>query len=453
MVKLNFLDFFLNHLKNKIMKNIQIIKLITLLISLNCLFSCSSDSCDYDTTPSATVCNVSPNNTEKSGFTVCTQYNSDPNGFVGQIVDTQMNSTFNTAEDLNPTITSSSGVFQPANWTPADIGQIFGIAIDDDNNIYLAASTVYTMSGYVPSITNARPAQVYKCAPPTYNAVALYTLPNSGIDPLNGIGNIAYDKINKQLFTTNLEDGKIYRHSLTGALLGSIDPWAADSGTNGIAPQDERVWGIGVNYESNLVKIYFPRITSAGTREIYSITLQADGSFPTTPNPEVLEISNVPGTQLAITDIAFSSDTMKMLLAERGAAHDSKIMSYNRTGTTWTSNLSYFIGGFTAGKNSAGGVDFAYEERGGNINSVCDEFFWGTGNYMQARNTSGKIYGMEGIKYSGNNAEAAVSPTANQDTDFFYDFNGTLGTQDKGFVGDVEVFDCNECFDICPASN
>jgi len=28
-----------------------------------------------------------------------------------------------------------------------------------------------------------------------------------------------------------------------------------------------------------------------------------------------------------------------------------------------------------------------------------------------------------------------------------------VGTQDKGFVGDVEVFDCNECFDICPASN
>jgi len=431
------------------MKNIHIIKLVILLITLNFLYSCSSDTCDYDPDPTGSTCNVSPNNTEKSGFSVCTQYNSDPNGFVGQIVNTQMNSTFNTAEDLNPTITAASGVIKPTNWTPNDIGQIFGIAIDDNENIYLAASTVYTMAGYVTSITNARPAQVYKCSPPNYNAVALYTLPNSGTGALNGIGNIAYDKINQQLFTTNLEDGKIYRHSLTGALLGSIDPWTADDGTVGTAPQDERIWGIGVNYEGVLVKIYFPRITSSGTREIYSITLQNDGSFPTASNPETLEINNVPGNQLAITDIAFSSDTNKMLLAERGAAHQSKIMSYNKTGSTWSTNLTYYVGGFAAGENSAGGVDFAYEERGGDINANCDEFFWGTGNYMYARNSGGRIYGMEGIKYSGNNKESATAPTANQDTDFFFDFNGTLGTQDKGFIGDVEVFDCNECFDIC----
>jgi hypothetical protein len=57
---------------------------------------------------------------------------------------------------------------------------------------------------------------------------------------------------------------------------------------------------------------------------------------------------------------------------------------------------------------------------------------------------------MEGISYGGNSSFSLSSPNANQDTDYFFDFNGVLGTQDKGFVGDVEVFDANACFDICP---
>jgi len=434
------------------MKNI-IYKSTLLFSILIWIVSCSSNTCDYDTDSNGS-CNVSNTNTERSGMTVTTQYNGDPNGFVGQIVNTQMNFGLPRGEDLNPTLTTSSDILIPTNWTPNDIGQIFGIAIDDNENIYLAASTVYTMSGFVPPFTNARPAQIYKCSPPTYTAVALYALPTSGTGSLNGVGNIAYDKINQQLFTTNLEDGKIYRHSLTGTYLGEYDPWAADSGTNGTAPQDERVWGIGVNYESGNVKVYFPRITTGNTsREIYSITLDSAGGFPALGS-EVIEINNVSGTQFAITDIAFSSDTNEMLLAERGAPHQSKALSYSRTGTTWTSNLQYFVGGKLSptmdGENSAGGVDFAYRESDSDINAGCDDYFWCTGNYMDARNATDKIYGMEGINYSGNNSTTAPSPTANQDTDYFYDFNGTLGTADKGFIGDVEVFDANECFNICP---
>ena len=40
-------------------------------------------------------------------------------------------------------------------------------------------------------------------------------IPNQG----NGLGNIAYDKWNNQLFITNFEDGNIYRFDMQGNLL------------------------------------------------------------------------------------------------------------------------------------------------------------------------------------------------------------------------------------------
>lgn len=424
------------------------IKILTLLSAFALFYACSSDSCDYDTTANATVCNINDNPTEKSGFTVGTFYNSDPNGAIGKIFDTKLNGAFSKGVDLSGTIPTVS----PANWTPNDLGQVFGIAIDDDENIYLATSKVYEMFGYAPSYTNPRPAQVYKCSPPTYTAIALFTLPNTGTGSLNGIGNITYDKFHKQLFTTNLEDGKIYRHKTDGTLLESFDPWTADTGTAGIVGQDERVWGIAAYYDvlAGNVKIFFPRITTGNaTREIYSVTLNADGSFPTGTNPEVVEISGIPGTQLAITDIAISGDNAQMLLAERGDPHNSKVMSYIYT-PGWVFDTQYFVGGF-GGENSAGGVDFYYPEIGGDISSFCGQAFWATGNYMDARtNNPNKIYGIEGIQYSGNNIVSAPTPTANQDTDYFVDYNAPLGTQDKGHIGDVEVFDNNDCFDVCP---
>lgn len=430
------------------MKNIVKIFSATLLLLIS-VSSCKSDDCSYDGNSGRPNCDVPKVNNEYAGMTVTTQYNSSPTGFVGQIVDTQMNATFPKGEDLYPILSTGGKIFRPANWTPNDIGQIFGIAIDDIGNVYLAASKVYDMAGSIsPMPNNTRPAQVYKCSPPAYTAVALYTLPNTGTGLLNGIGNIAYDKINQHLVATNLEDGKLYIHDTSGVLIDSFDPFTADDGTVGIVAQAERIWAVGVNYESGKVKVYFPRITSS-SREIYSIELDNSGMF--IPATLSVEINNVPGTQNAITDIAFSSDTTKMLLAERGDPHQSKTMSYDLIGTSWGFNLQYFMGANVSndGENSAGGVDFAYKEQGGDISANCDAFFWGTSNYMTARNTSNFIYGMEGVSYNGNSSVSTPTPNANQDTDYFFDFNGTLGTQDKGAIGDVEVFDANACFAIC----
>lgn len=386
-------------------------------------------------------------NSEHCGWTVATHYAFEERDPVASIYDTRFNSTAPLGGDWGSTLVPT----RPSNWTSAQIGQVFGIAIDHQENIYLASSDIYFSSGF-PSSNIGRPytpGQIFKCTPPSWNAVPFAVLPNTGGN-LNGVGNIAFDKWNQQLFATNIEDGMIYRIDLTtGAIVNTYDPWATDDGSASVCIQDEQVWGIAINQEGADIKVYFPRITNR-ERSIYSITLSG-GDFPVSGS-EILEITNIPGNQLMITDLAFSSNGTQLLIAERGNPHQSKVMSYNLSGGTWIFNQKYNIGANAGndGENSAGGIDFAYTEIDQNPSAVCDEYFWASGNFMKARNSSlSLLYGMEGISYAGNNSSTAPLPTANQDTDLFIDYDGVDGTQTKGGIGDVEVLDCYDCIDPC----
>lgn len=426
------------------------IKLLFATTLLLVTFSCSDDeACGYTNNAQ---CDFTQQNNDYSGFTVTTNFDEDANASVGAIFNTQLNSNAPLGDDWGTTTLSTQVTsISPTNWTRTDIGQVFGIAIDDSANIYLAASDIYYF-GIGISSSNTRPGAIYKCVAPSFTAVQIANLPNTG-DVGNGIGNIAYDKLNNQLFATNLEDGKIYRLTTSGLVLETYDPWGVDDLVSGIERQEEQIWGIGVNYESGQSKVYFPRVATATNpeRSIYSLTLQSDGSFPSTSNAEVIEIPNVPGTQLRISDIAFSSTTNQMLIAERTGPHSSKVMSYNKGGS-WNYNLQYFVGANAGadGENSAGGVDFYPTEQDGDISAFCDESFWATGNYMRNRtNNLSLIYGIQGIDYTGNNSFSVAAPNANQDTDIFIDFDGLDGTSTKGNIGDVEVFDANRCYDLC----
>jgi len=423
------------------MKNFKIF--FTLIIIS--LLGCSKDECEYDTNSSGSSFNCEDlidTQTQFSNYTVVTRStcpgSGAPSGF---IYDTRNNSTAPFGSNWSA---ASTTPIIPPNWTHENIGQVFGIAIDNNQNIYLASSNLYeglfgpcAASTTIPQNTN--PGRIYKATAPSFSASTFIDLPNTGGSG-NGIGNIAFDKKNKQILATNLEDGKIYRINSTGSptvAADTFDPWMADASSPGIVTQNERVWGIGVNYEKGKVKVYFPRITTT-ERSIYSITLNANGSFPSAGS-EVLEISGLFGTQDQITDIAFSSDFSKMLISERGGAHQSAVMSYNLTGSSWSFNYRYFIGGFSSfnGLNSAGGVDFYNNERNGNPNANCSQSFWSTGNYMP-QTSGGVLYGITGINYSGN----SISTLLTTDTyiNMYQDF-----PQVKNGFGDVEVFDSNDC--------
>lgn len=431
------------------MKTIYKIRIMMSLAILG--VSCSDDECGYESeSVEAVSCVPFETNSANAGFTVATCYAAVPNEPVGVIFDTRFNSQAPVGDDWGPALNTPAQTIHPGNWTPENIGQVFGIAIDADENIYLASSNIYQQSVFPTPSPNTVSGQVYKCTGPSWTATPFFTVPNTG-GTLNGLGNIAYDKLNNQLFVSNLEDGKIYRYDMQGNLVDTYDPWSPDGGSAGIVNQDEQVWGIGVNYESGVAKVYFPRVALApnSERSIYSVTLNLDGSFNNVS--ATLEVSAVPGSQSTITDIAFSSSLNEMLVAERGNPHRAKTQSFSRSGGSWSFNQQYFLGGNAGadGENAAGGVDFSNREVDDDVDSECGSQFWATSNFMEVRAVTGFAYGLQGVSYAGNTSSSTPVPNASQDTDLFVDFNGTYNTSDKNTIGDVETFDASECFNLC----
>lgn len=417
------------------------------------LLNCEKDSCEYPD-----VCQSFGNDTQQTGLTVVTYHADQQGDFVGAIYDTRNNISAPTGVDWAVPLGAAGKVTHPTDWTVGKIGRVFGIAIDSNANIYLASSGVYNQyfnggAGLLPYV-NPNVHRIYKANAGTYSTSTFVDLPSSGATPsgsLNGIGNIAFDKVNRQLFATNLDDGKIYRISMTGTILQSYDPWTPDTGSPDITLQDEQIWGVGVNYEEGKVKVYFARITATvPSRNLYSITLDSSGNMPSTA--PVLEIANLPGTQAAITDIEFSADTRKIILAERGHPHSATTFSYNRGPSSWLTHKTYIVGQHTVGKNSAGGVAFGYRGDDKNANMGCQQFVWASGNAMIPATmpapvppaTYAYIYGIQGINYAGNTFSS--SPI----NDLFIDFDPLNYRWDfgigKGEIGDVDVFDSNSCY-------
>ncbi|MBL0145631.1 MAG: hypothetical protein IPP48_07595 [Chitinophagaceae bacterium] len=300
---------------------------------------------------------------------------------------------------------------------------------------------------------------------PYSNTVGFPLIPNSGIGFGNSIGNIAFDYANKQLFATNLEDGRIYRiNPATGFVLSIFDPFSLDIGTAdpGMAPAGEQLWGIGVLTKAGITSVYFARTTTIG-KEIWSIPLTASGEFNATAAGGGLytdiavtatkkEIAPVPGISSKITDIAFSS-TGRMLLAERGHPHSAKVFEYILLGSTWVVGNNFYVGAVAGGLNSAGGVDFNNREvLNSTPNFICNDIAWASGNAMEtikhpytgiSPNPYPRlVYGVQGMSSSGNSSTLIN----NKLTDLYIDYNCTgdvLNHQSnvKGKIGDIEFFD------------
>ena len=131
------------------------------------------------------------------------------------------------------------------------MGDVFGIAIDADKNVYFTATKAISSSGS--SGTSAglagdggvyrMDANTWMVTPFIFTGNGANEIPNQG----NGLGNIAYDKWNNQLFITNFEDGNIYRFDMQGNLLSTFDPFAANSTELGtFSGHGEALWGINV---------------------------------------------------------------------------------------------------------------------------------------------------------------------------------------------------------------
>ncbi len=339
------------------------------------------------------------------------------------------------------------GAPKPFTFTAAAIGQVFGVALDDNEppNVYVAASSAYGLpivapgpdgqpshiSVGAPGATFMRglwgpqggPGSIWKIDGATarvslFASVATNGRANSGA----ALGGLAFDPDSKSLFVADRETGLIHRLALNGADLGSYDhgligraaqgllpaPWggqqpiditsaqfdSADRTTWNIAAPERRIFGLAVHQP----RLYY---AVADSLQIWSVGLKPNGSFG---DDAVIELAAPPSTgPTEISKIAFD-DQGRMFLAERPAptgAFDlealavpaiGRVLRYAIVGAApggrrvWQEQPDEYAIGFAGNlRNGNGGLDFGYAyDREGEIDrSSCGGFLWSTGEDLR----------------------------------------------------------------------
>ncbi|MCB0651942.1 MAG: hypothetical protein KDC85_11760, partial [Saprospiraceae bacterium] len=332
---------------------------------------------------------------------------------------------------------------KPFNWTMSQTGPVFGLAIDKRLNIYATATRLYSTGNSYPAGTGG----IIKIDGTTLAVSNLITTdPTSNGNPVNtstlpninaGLGNICYNRDHDLLYVTNLEDGSInVVNPITGNVMQRYDPFNPDDGISGI-PTDrtELVWGIAYNRHEK--RIYFGRNgdSVSNNEEVHSIgVIPGSGLIDVSQTP-VLEFSITPLSSgaLALSDIAFSDDEGSLLVSERGHPHRARVFLYTGTSGTWNLYQQMNVGTNTT--DAAGGVDFGYESFSSPLTEPenCINYLYASSNALQF---GGGIY-----TYGFAIAPPNIGPYSG------YNFiDSDAGTSSfsgqKGYIGDVEVFDC-----------
>ncbi|WP_206064856.1 peptidoglycan-binding protein [Nitratireductor mangrovi] len=169
--------------------------------------------------------------------------------------------------------------------TAGDVGQVFGIAIDDGApaNVYLTATSQFGLhrdpdnTDWLPGqFGDGGPGGVYVLkgdngfAPELLTTITLDGRENTGA----GLGNVAFDKAHGQLFVSDLETGMVHRLSLDGT---EIDRF--DHGVDGRAAFLDAITG----ENSTLAQIAFDPASTAAIDDCKDAG-GADASFAATPS-------------------------------------------------------------------------------------------------------------------------------------------------------------------------
>ena len=231
--------------------------------------------------------------------------------------------------DGNPVVPASgeAAVANPLTWSHQDwtqekLGNVYGLDIDLQGNMYAAASANYGSGfGFPPNDTAtaqinygsiggsladglggnsadptieanelAAAGTIYKMDAVTGAPTVFAVLPQQSTTVTNiaaesddpdivrtntgvGLGNIHHDKVHDQFFVSNFEDGRIYRLDNNGTILDSYDPGTLDTGSAGEVSISELVYGLTVSPDGS--ELFFSR-----NRTVYSIDLNTtNGSF------------------------------------------------------------------------------------------------------------------------------------------------------------------------------
>ena len=389
-------------------------------------------------------------------------------------------------------------LYHHPSWTSSNVGQVFGLAIDDDYNAYTTTTTIH---GQMPpgNLPGAGPGTIYKIDNVTGQIAVWANLPNSLTGNGNvesGLGNICYDPDHQRLFVSNFLDGKIYSLDLSGNILEAYDPPLNDPAVNGqgfhdpvvtsgYEPLGQRIWGVGYHKGTLYFSVWGQhRGLPSNLRkenEIWSVNLTGTGDFPgginlngdkfdaavlkkclTCPGPFLSQytlFSRGPVSDIAFTcqdEILFASKTMYYRSAGQNGDHNHwnpgyRFAHYGIIRKLPISNFSaapvaYYVGNHGGNNNCSGGIDVGYGSFDPNTQSlpdVCDQKLWSTGDALIYDNVDPKefVYGVAGIDLTGN------SPSSASQTSIYIDVNDDPATAGKTFYGDIEIFKCGCCTD------
>ncbi len=406
--------------------------------------------------------------------------------------------------------------------TAGQVGQVFGVALDDGQgqpvpNIYLGATSAYGiqivgpdkngdgqpdrlktgapgaqfMAGQFGPAPDGTPGTIWRVDGMTGAVTPFATLPhNSG----PGIGAIAFDRRTHEFFASDLDNGLIYRISPDGHVVDSFDhgvsgrpvqglPAIADNGqvmditspafdsqnpaTWGYTQKGRMVWGLAVHND----RLYY---AVAGGRQVWSIGINADGTFANDPRWE-LDATALPGDG-PITNILFDGQG-RMLLAQRGAPRGSydysvfaepgksSVVRYHletpdnpATPSVWAPDADeYAIGMRPEFRNADGGIALGYRhdpETGELVPGSCNATLWSTGSRLRSSvnpdavddgTSEPDVHGLQ-----GNDASLVRPQNVPPTQSYFIDYDGLFGdAANAGHIGDVAIWQpCEGGFEI-----
>ncbi|MEE2907258.1 MAG: hypothetical protein VX527_05425 [Planctomycetota bacterium] len=343
---------------------------------------------------------------------------ASPNIFGGHVVKIYDLSDINSAP-LNNWFALNR--YSDPDWTQWELGSVFGLAVDDDGDIFVTS----TRSWNYDYVGSGGWGAVYRLDRVTGDISVFATLPN--VD--SGLGSITWDCDHQVFFVSNMEDGRIYRLDTSGNVLDWFDPAAAWTGMPGPVALGDRPWAVEVHagrlYYS-MWNEHFNNGAAATANEIWSVQLDSMG-MPV--GSETLEIS-LPAKDnfewsSPVADMRFTPRG-SLLLAERTqinfdtlTAHHSRVLEYECQDGAWVPSGNTFSVGEINGENATGGVDADVERT------------WAGGDALHLGHPApyANLYGFAGLPALGGTVADSV----------LIDYQDNTGIQDKTMIGDLVV--------------
>lgn len=398
--------------------------------------------------------------------------------------------------------------------TAGQVGQVFAVALDDGQDqevpdIYLGSTSYFGLEIVVPDRNGdgrpervkighpdaqwmpgqfgpgGNPGSIWRVNGQTGEVTLFATLPdNTGA----GIGDIVFDKAQRQFFVSDLDTGLIYRVGLDGTIIDSFnhgtdgrsaaglaaiedDGRTVDISSSAFNGADPATWGhtqkhrriAGMAHHQG--RLYYavadgPQIWSVGTGE--------DGSFSGDARLELI-VADLPATG-PVTDMLFDRSG-RLYLAQRGEQRagdepssfaepgTSAIARYSRTDSAdssatpvWTrDDDGYAIGTSGMNNQSNGGIALGYQhDRSGALQrGTPDATLWATGDRLLSSGTTVDAASDQGRPdvhgLQGNDVSLLRPLNTPPNQSYFIDYDGKFGDPEKsGHMGDVEIWQSDD---------